>query len=93
MFVASLEAKFPLGLSKDYGVNGVVFVDSGTTWDTKGYPSTSVYNYKALRTSTGFGVGWASPMGVIRVDFGFPLVKKPGDKTTVLLIHFGTGRF
>lgn len=92
MFMASVEGKFPLGLSKDYGVNGVVFVDSGTTWDSKESSST-VYNFKSLRAATGFGFGWASPMGVIRIDFGFPLMKKPGDKTSVLLIHFGTGRF
>ncbi|MDC0348997.1 outer membrane protein assembly factor BamA [Alphaproteobacteria bacterium] len=92
IFSSTAEATFPIGISKDLGIRGAVFVDAGTTWDSK-ESGNDVYNYKALRMSAGFGFGWASPMGLIRVDFGFPFMSKPGDKRSVLLINFGTGRF
>ena len=92
MFSATAEATFPIGISKDFGIRGAVFVDAGTTWDSK-EKSDTVYNDKSLRMSAGFGFGWASPMGLIRIDFGFPFMSKPEDKKSVLLINFGTGRF
>jgi outer membrane protein insertion porin family len=92
MFSATAEATFPIGISKDFGIRGALFVDAGTTWDSK-ENSNTVANHKALRMSAGFGFGWASPMGLIRIDFGFPLMSKPEDKKSVLLINFGTGRF
>jgi outer membrane protein insertion porin family len=92
MFTFSTEATFPLGISRELGIRGSVFLDSGTTWDSK-ETSANVYNEKGMRVAAGFGFGWASPMGLIRVDFGFPLIKKPGDKTSMVLVNFGTGRF
>lgn len=92
MFTFSTEATFPLGISRELGIRGSVFLDSGTTWDSKETAS-NVYNEKGMRVAVGFGFGWASPMGLIRVDFGFPLIKKPGDKTSMILVNFGTGRF
>ena len=35
MFSATAEATFPIGISKDFGIRGAVFVDAGTTWDSK----------------------------------------------------------
>lgn len=93
MFTTSLEGGFPIGASKEIGLKGTVFLDMGTTWDTKLAASNDIYNYKALRMAAGFGLSWSSPMGLIRLDFGFPIMKKPGDKTTVILLNFGTGRF
>ncbi|MEI8320950.1 MAG: outer membrane protein assembly factor BamA [Alphaproteobacteria bacterium] len=93
MFTTSFQGTFPLGASKEIGLKGEVFLDMGTAWDTKLAASNSTYNYKALRMASGFGLSWASPFGLIRLDFGFPIVKKPGDKTSVILLNFGTGRF
>jgi outer membrane protein insertion porin family len=92
LFTLSTEATFPLGISRELGIRGSVFLDSGTTWDSK-ETSSNVYNDKGMRVAAGFGFGWASPMGLIRVDFGFPLIKKMGDKTSMVLVNFGTGRF
>lgn len=94
MVSSTLEATFPIGISKDLGVKGAVFIDAGTVWDSKEPKENSdIYNFKSLRASAGFGLGWASPMGLIRIDFGFPFMSKPGDKKSVLLLNFGTGRF
>jgi outer membrane protein insertion porin family len=88
----SAEVTFPLGLPSEVGLKGCAFVDTGTTWDSKMKDDT-VYNSKSFRASAGFGFGWATPMGLIRLDFGFPLAKQKGDKTQVVLLNFGTGRF
>lgn len=88
----SAEVSFPLGLPSEVGLKGCAFVDSGTTWDSK-LKDRDVYNYKNLRVAAGFGFGWATPMGLIRLDFGFPISKKKGDKEQLILLNFGTGRF
>ena len=93
MFSTTAEATFPIGISKDLGIRGALFIDAGTVWDSKEKNTREIYNDKGLRAAAGFGFGWASPMGLIRVDFGFPFLSKPGDKKSVLLINFGTGRF
>jgi len=89
---ASAEVTFPVGLPSEVGLKGCAFVDSGTTWDTK-MKDSNVYNFKAFRIAAGFGFGWTTPMGLIRLDFGFPISKQKGDKEQLVLLNFGTGRF
>jgi len=49
------------------GLGGVVFYDGGEVFDT-----VSELSLK-LRHSVGFGLRWESPVGLLRVDLGFPL--------------------
>lgn len=91
-YTISGEVTFPLGLPNEIGLRGSAFVDAGSTWDTK-MKDPDVYNSKNIRVSTGFGFGWTTPMGLIRLDFGFPLSKQKGDKEQLILLNFGTGRF
>ncbi len=104
MFVSSAEISFPLGLPKDFALSGHVFIDAGTLWDTylgkdiKNYNAThprpiSAYNIRGMRAATGLGISWASPMGVISVDYAKVLKKQNGDETKALLIRFGSGKF
>jgi outer membrane protein insertion porin family len=44
----------------------------------------------AIRVASGVGLSWASPVGPIRLDFGFPLKKEPYDKTQFFRVSFGT---
>jgi outer membrane protein insertion porin family len=92
MFTAGAEVSFPLGLPTESGLKGYLFVDSGTTWDTK-QKASDVWNYKDMRYAPGVGVGWASPFGLIRLDFGFAMRKKPGDIGQVFMLNFGAGQF
>ncbi len=91
-FTLSGEVTFPLGLPSEVGLRGTAFVDSGTVWDSK-MKDPGVYNYKNVRVSAGFGFGWTTPMGLIRLDFGFPISKQQGDKEQLILLNFGTGKF
>jgi outer membrane protein insertion porin family len=92
MFSTKAEVSFPLGLPTESGIKGYVFMDAGTTWDTK-QKAPDVYNSRALRYAPGVGVGWASPFGLIRLDFGFAMNKKPGDSPQVFMLNFGASNF
>jgi outer membrane protein insertion porin family len=88
---SNLELEFPI-LDK-VGIRGVVFFDAGNAWNTEDqfckttpapqfdpvlrpcftWPDSLQY----LRTSTGFGIRWFSPLGPLRFEWGFPLAPLP----------------
>ncbi len=73
MFVANFEIRFPL--VEKAGLIGVVFYDTGNSWlDT--------YDFSNLRQSCGVGVRWMSPMGPLRLEYGYVLDPEPGDDTS-----------
>jgi outer membrane protein insertion porin family len=87
----NLELEFPI--LDAVGIRGVVFFDAGNTWNLEdqfckttpapqfdkvvqpcfSFPSSLGY----LRTSTGFGIRWFSPLGPLRFEWGFPLKPLP----------------
>ena len=44
-----------------------------------------------IRTATGFGIRWLSPMGPIRLEWGYNLNKKDNEKQSVM--EFTVGQF
>ncbi len=64
--------------------NGHIVDDHGTPID-KCY-----YNDSSLRLSAGVGISWKSPFGLINIDFGIPILKKPYDQTQIFKFGFGT---
>ena len=68
----NFEMIFPI--SKAIKLKGLVFFDAGNAWDT-GQP----YNLGDLRTSVGFGFRWISPLGPLRLEWGYNLHPKPGE--------------
>jgi outer membrane translocation and assembly module TamA len=56
------------------GLGAAVFYDAGNVFATLGDFSL------ALRHSAGAGLRWASPVGLLRFDVGFPLNPRPGDR-------------
>ena len=65
----NVEYIFPI--AKDIKLKGVVFFDAGNAWDY-GQP----YFDTNLRRSVGAGVRWFSPMGPLRLEWGYVLDKK-----------------
>jgi outer membrane protein insertion porin family len=93
------ELSIPLGLPEEFNLIGKAFVDVGSLWG----PSTAYSNVFALygvtpnvldsqlmRVAAGVGVQWVSPFGPIRVDYAWPLVQEPWDKTQNIHFSFGT---
>jgi outer membrane protein insertion porin family len=87
----NLELEFPI-IDK-VGIRGVVFFDAGNAWNLesqfcKTTPAPQFdqvvqpcFNFPnslgLLRTSTGFGIRWFSPLGPLRFEWGFPLAPLP----------------
>jgi outer membrane protein assembly factor BamA/autotransporter translocation and assembly factor TamB len=56
------------------GLGVVLFWDAGNV-----YPRVKDIDLKLLH-SVGFGLRYASPFGLLRIDFGFPVNPRPGDR-------------
>ena len=70
MMCFNFEYVFPL--IKNAGMKGVVFFDTGNTWD-KGY------NLGDMRKTAGVGIRWYSPIGPLRLEWGYVLDPKDGE--------------
>jgi len=79
MVVFNSELIFPL--STEIGLRGAVFYDGGLGWDKK---------FDDWRHSVGIGIRWLSPMGPIRIDWGYNLDPKDDERHAVWDLSFGT---
>jgi outer membrane protein insertion porin family len=68
----NVEYRFPL--IKKLGVMGTVFFDAGNV-----YGSGQAF-FSSMRTAVGTGFRWFSPMGPLRVEWGYNLAPKPWEK-------------
>ena len=87
--MSTAELRFPLGFPDELGVSGSVFSDIGTVFGTE-ENSRLIDDVADPRITVGFGIGWKSPLGPLRVDFGYPIVKQDFDKTEFVRFSFGT---
>jgi outer membrane protein insertion porin family len=75
------------GVPEDIGLRGAVFADAGSLWSTNSTAAALpglAGNTPALRASVGVGLAWDSPLGNLRVDYAFPVLKESYDKTQAL---------
>src|SRR3546814_17032479 len=78
---------FPIGLPNEYVIKGILFTEAGSLSKLSDSGPT-VFDSNSLRVSAGTGVQWKSPLGLIRVDVGFPIVNADADKTEILRTNF-----
>jgi outer membrane protein insertion porin family len=88
-YKGSADLAFPIGLPNEYGIKGILFSEVGSLWKLSD-TGANVFDSSSMRVSIGTGVQWKSPLGLIRVDVGFPVVKEEADKTEHLRINFGS---
>lgn len=62
---------------------GLVFFDAGDAAD-------SLTELTKLRYTTGFGVRWLSPVGPVRIEWGYNIQPKPGESASKFEFGFGT---
>lgn len=83
--VARLEASFPIGIPKEYGVYGGLFFDTGSVWGVKKIGDASIHsgeNTKAIfRATIGASIFWDTVIGPLRFNFTRPLKKQDYDNT------------
>jgi outer membrane protein insertion porin family len=89
MLQFNFEYIFPL--VQKAGIKGVVFFDAGNAWSN----DSSVLNlngtgFGSLRTSVGFGIRWYSPMGPLRLEWGWNLAPKQGEDSNAWDFSIGT---
>ena len=66
------------------GLKGVLFFDAGHAFDTA-----DGFLLNGIRTGAGFGIRWQSPIGPIRLELGFNLSPKKGEKASVFEFTMG----
>jgi outer membrane protein insertion porin family len=67
---------------KPAGVKGVIFTDTGAGFDD--------FSSLRMRTAAGVGIRWFSPLGPIRLELGFNLNPKEGERKSLFDFAIGT---
>jgi outer membrane protein insertion porin family len=66
---------FLFPLIKNAGMKGLVFFDTGNDWE-------SGYHLNDLRKTAGVGIRWYSPIGPLRLEWGYVLDRKEGESAS-----------
>ncbi|MGA7103834.1 MAG: outer membrane protein assembly factor BamA [Candidatus Deferrimicrobiaceae bacterium] len=82
--VANVEYIFPL--VGELGFKGVLFFDTGNTWRQGDWP----WDSEGLKYAAGIGFRWYSPMGPLRIEWGWNLNPGPGEDKRVVEFTIGT---
>ncbi len=64
-------------------LKGVVFADAGNSYE-------NFVGFGDLRYTSGTGVRWISPIGPIRIEWGYNLNRKPGESSNKFEFAFGS---
>jgi outer membrane protein insertion porin family len=75
--------EFIFPILSELKLKGVVFFDAGNSYD-------SAEAIGKLRYTSGTGIRWISPMGPIRVEWGYNLDRKPGEASNKVEFTFGS---
>ncbi len=79
MMCYNIEYRFPV--LKEQGVVGLVFFDAGNAYDSNYPNSASAWSFSGIKKSAGAGVRWYSPIGPLRLEYGFNL-DRTGDESS-----------
>jgi len=64
-------------------LKGLIFFDAGNAYD-------DFHSFGTLRYTSGVGVRWQSPMGPIRLEWGFNLAPKSDESASKFEFAFGS---
>lgn len=76
MWYSNIEIIFPL--FKEMGLKGVVFTDFGNVYDVE-----EDWEFDKIKKAAGLGFRWLSPMGPLRLEWGYNLDPDPDEDTSV----------
>ena len=73
MWFTNLEYHFPL--VKAGGLRGLVFYDAGNVYESE-------WDFNDIKQSVGAGLRWLSPMGPMRLEWGYVIDPEPGEDSS-----------
>jgi len=76
-------AEYIFPLLPEMKLKGVVFFDAGEAYE-------SFHNFGSLRYTSGLGVRWLSPMGPIRLEWGYNIQREDDESASKFEFAFGT---
>lgn len=82
--VGNAEVFFPL-IANDNSVRGSVFFDIGQI-----YQDGSQSDNESFKYSAGVGLAWNSPIGALKISYGYPINKKPDDMVENFQFQLGS---
>jgi outer membrane protein insertion porin family len=88
--IVNLEYTFPI--VPDIGFKGVFFADAGNAWAQSDWPFNrgDLIGTQGVWVGYGVGVRWYSPMGPLRLEYGWNVNAPPGAPNSVLEFTIGT---
>jgi outer membrane protein insertion porin family len=72
------------GAGNEQSVRLFGFLDVGNVY-------ADTIDFGDVRASAGFGLNWLSPLGPLKLSFGYPLQRKPEDRVQRFQFQIGTG--
>jgi outer membrane protein insertion porin family len=82
-----INAEYLVPLHKEMGLMGVIFFDAGKAWDDDESLDFDLYK------SVGAGVRWYSPLGPLRLEYGYPLDTVKTEDERKGRFEFSVGQF
>jgi outer membrane protein insertion porin family len=76
-------AEYIFPIFPEMKLKGLVFADAGQAYE-------DFQNFGSLRYTSGLGVRWLSPMGPIRLEWGYNIQKKEDESSSKFEFAFGT---
>lgn len=82
-WAARAEARFPLGLPEEYGIDAGLFADAGSVWgldETTGAYGVEVDDDMRVRAAVGVSLFWTTPVGPLRFNLAKAVQKEDYDE-------------
>ncbi|MDR2760236.1 MAG: outer membrane protein assembly factor BamA [Rickettsiales bacterium] len=93
LYYGNFEIRFPLGLPREMGVYGILFLNMGTVTGIDDNPKVRkdlIVDSGSLRSAYGFSLMWQTPLGNIGFDFSRVLKKESYDLAENFRLNIGT---
>lgn len=81
-FFTNVECLFPI--LDQLKLNGVTFIDAGNSWNVSDGPF-----LREVKGGVGVGLRWISPMGPIRIEYGWKIRPEKGEEPGAIAFAMG----